>query len=175
MNRTLATLMAVALLFGLLKHFGSRDPNAEYADNALKVGTPVEVFRLPDTTGRYFRLPTPGRPLLINYWASWCGPCLQEMPVLQEFARRHGGNGLQVVGIALDDPHDSRAWLATNPQPYPILLEIPRSGDSSERLGNRRGLLPFTVLLGGDGRGLATRTGPFVDAADLEAFTQAAR
>jgi thiol-disulfide isomerase/thioredoxin len=175
MNRILATLAGLALLFGALKLVGDRGRRAEFGDNALAVGTPVAVFRLPDAAGQFFRLPTPGRPILINYWASWCGPCLREMPILQDFARRNGRAGPQVVGIALDPPHDSRAWLADNPQPYPILLESPSEGDSSERLGNRRGLLPFTVLVGADGRVLATRTGPFEDAADLEAFVQTAR
>jgi thiol-disulfide isomerase/thioredoxin len=175
MNRVFATLVGLALLFGALNLAGDWGRRAEFGDNALAVGTPVATFRLPDAAGQFFRLPTPGRPILINYWASWCGPCLREMPILQDFARRNGRTGPQVVGIALDAPHDSRAWLADNPQPYPILLESPSEGDSSERLGNRRGLLPFTVLVGADGRVLATRTGPFEDAADLEAFVQVAR
>ena len=164
MKQAITALLAVAMLFGLLKLF----QRWELADNALEVGTPVAAFSLPDVSDRPMRLPTPGRPVLINYWASWCGPCLREMPVLGAFAQRNGVNGTQVVGIALDEPRASRAWIASNPQPYPLLLETPSASDSSVTLGNAKGLLPYSVLVGADGRVLATRTGPFTDLADLE-------
>jgi thiol-disulfide isomerase/thioredoxin len=171
MKQAIAALLAVAMLFGLLKLF----QRWELADNALEVGTPVAAFSLPDVSDRKMRLPTPGRPVLINYWASWCGPCLREMPVLGAFAQRNGVNGTQVVGIALDEPRASRAWIASNPQPYPLLLETPSASDSSVTLGNAKGLLPYSVLVGADGRVLATRTGPFTDLADLEEWVADAR
>ena len=171
MKQATAALLAVAVLFGLLKLFD----RWALSDNALPVGTPVASFHLPDARGRPFALPTPGRAVLINYWASWCGPCLQEMPVLRDFARRNGANGPQVVGIALEDPRTSRAWLAEHPAAYPMLVEIPSATDSSVTLGNAKGLLPYSVLVGPDGRVQATRTGPFRDLAELQAWVADAR
>ena len=171
MKQAIAALLAVAILFGLLKLF----ERWSLSGNALPVGTPVAAFSLPDTQGRPYRLPTPGRTVMINYWASWCGPCLEEMPILREFVSRNGANGTQLVGIALEDEKSSRAWLQANPQPYPIVLEAPSATDSSVTLGNARGLLPYSVLVGADGRVLATRTGPFTDLADLEAWVADAR
>ena len=164
-------LLAIAMLFGLLKLFNRWDLD----DNALAVGTPIAAFRLPDANGRPYVLPTPGRSVLINYWASWCGPCMEEMPILRDFAQRNGVNGTQVVGIALEDTRTSRAWLVAHPLPYPVLLELPSATDSSVTLGNARGLLPYSVLVGPDGRVRATRTGPFRDLAELEAWIEDAR
>jgi thiol-disulfide isomerase/thioredoxin len=171
MKNIAAALLAVAMLVGLLKLF----QRWEMSENALEVGTPVAAFHLPDAQGKPFALPIRGQPVVINYWASWCGPCLEEMPMLREFALQKGGNGTQLVGIALEDERSSRVWLQANPQPYPILFEAPGASDSSVRLGNAKGILPFTVLLGPDGRVLATRTGAFRDRADLDGWIADAR
>ena len=167
----LPALLVFLVLFGLLKLFD----RWSLAGNALEVGTPVAAFSLPDASGQPVRLPPPGREVLINYWASWCQPCLAEMPILQGFAQRKAANGTQVVGIALEVESDSRAWLRQHPLAYPVVFELPSATDSSVTLGNARGLLPYTVLVGADGRVLATRTGPFSDAADLEDWLADAR
>jgi thiol-disulfide isomerase/thioredoxin len=115
--------------------------------------------------GHARRLPAPdGRPRLVNYWASWCGPCREEMPVLERFARTQGADGVEVVGIALDAAVDARRFLTEVPVTFPLYLETPGPADSSVVLGNTRGLLPFTALVGADGRLLKTHYGPFPDA-----------
>ena len=104
-----------------------------------------------------------GRPLLINFWASWCGPCIEEMPVLDAFARQQGDNGTQVVGIALDDIDSVNAFLASTPVGYRILLDVASARDSSVQLGNRRGVLPYSVLVDADGIIQRIRLGPFAE------------
>ncbi|HVR81560.1 MAG TPA: TlpA disulfide reductase family protein [Luteimonas sp.] len=104
-----------------------------------------------------------GRPLLINVWASWCGPCIKEMPELQRFAAQQPANGVQVVGIALDDAAAVRAFLQRVPVSYPILLGTPGPADAGVRLGNPKGVLPYSVLVSTDGRLLKQRIGPFAD------------
>ncbi|KFN45544.1 TlpA disulfide reductase family protein [Arenimonas metalli] len=107
------------------------------------------------------RLDGPGRPRLINYWASWCGPCRKEMPILDAFAAEQGGNGIQVIGVALDTADEARAFLREVPVAFETLLETPGPGDSSVALGNRRNILPFTALVDGEGRLVKTRYGEF--------------
>jgi thiol-disulfide isomerase/thioredoxin len=137
----------------------------------ITIGQAVPAFQLPDLRGGTSRsVPATGRPMLINYWASWCGPCRREMPMLSDYARQQGSNGVQVLGIALDEPEDARAWLAANPSPFPQLVEVPTDGDSSARLGNLEGLLPFTVLLDAQGRLQHRQTGPFADREAIEAW-----
>ncbi|MFC6841023.1 TlpA family protein disulfide reductase [Xanthomonas theicola] len=102
-----------------------------------------------------------GRPLLVNVWASWCEPCVREMPELDRLARAQPRDGLQVLGIALDHPEDVRGFLQRVPIAYPIALETPGPADASVCLGNRQGLLPYNVLIGADGRIVRQKLGPF--------------
>jgi thiol-disulfide isomerase/thioredoxin len=158
---------------------GALDANAPPPPAGIvvaKTGEPIPPLQLPDLTGRTVAVPATwaGRPLLINIWASWCGPCIEEMPELQRFARTQGAEGVQVVGIALDEPDAVRDFLKRVPVDYPILIDAPGPADAGVRLGNLKGVLPYSVLIGADGRLLARRVGPFVHG-ELEDFTAAAR
>jgi len=128
-------------------------------------GEAVPVWSLPDLDGGAVVIPTAfaGRKLLVNVWATWCGPCVREMPALDHYAGKQGANGLQVVGIALDDPAAVRDFLRRVPVRYPILVDVPGPADAGVRLGNPKGVLPYSVLIGADGRLLRQRIGPFAD------------
>ena len=108
-----------------------------------------------------------GKPTLVNLWASWCAPCLKEMPELQAFASEQGPNGVQVVGIALDDLEPAKVMLVRLGVEYPNLIDAPGPADAGVRLGNPAGVLPYSVLVSADGRVLKTRIGPFIDKADI--------
>ena len=126
-------------------------------------GEPMPTIVLPDLQGRTRSLPDAyaPRPLLINVWASWCGPCIEEMPELDRFARSQAEQGVQVIGLALDTPDNVRAFLEKVPVNYPILMDDPGPADASVWLGNRKGVLPYSVLVGADGRILKQKVGPF--------------
>ena len=130
-----------------------------------KPGDFMRPFQLPDLSGESKTLPGeyPGRPLLINVWASWCGPCIEEMPKLDRYARVQGTNGTQVIGLALDNPDAIREFLGRVPVGYPILVDAPGPADASVWLGNRKGVLPYSVLVGADGRIVKQKVGPFVE------------
>ncbi|MEF3083731.1 TlpA disulfide reductase family protein [Luteimonas sp. SMYT11W] len=126
-------------------------------------GDVITSFEVAGLDGPTLQVPAAyaGRPVLVNLWASWCGPCIEEMPELDRFAREQGETGVQVLGIALDDAEAVRAFLARIPVTYAIALDAPGPADAGVRLGNPRGVLPYTVLLSPDGRLLKQRIGPF--------------
>lgn len=132
-------------------------------------GQPIPDIVLPNLDGTLVSLPAAhaGRPLLINVWASWCRPCIEEMPALQRFASRRDEHGVQVVGIALDDAQAVRAFLQQVPVDYPILIDSPGPADAGVQLGNLKGVLPYSVLVAADGRLLKQRVGPF-EAGEIE-------
>ena len=128
-----------------------------------KRGERLPTFSLRSLGGEEVAFPGTyaGRPVLINLWASWCGPCVTEMPALQAFAKEQGANGVQVVGIALDDAQAVQAFVARTGVAYPILLDMPGPADAGVRLGNPKGVLPYSILVSSDGRLLKQRIGPF--------------
>lgn len=138
-------------------------PNpAQDARRQLVPGEAIPAIRLPDRDGRVRALAEwQGRPLLINFWAPWCSPCIEEMPLLDAFAAREAANGVQVVGIALDEPAAVERFLGATPVAYPILLDRVAPDDSSAQLGNALGVLPYSVLVDASGRVLAQKAGPF--------------
>lgn len=99
------------------------------------------------------------RLVVVNFWATWCAPCRKEMPELDRFQQKHAANGVQVVGVALDGTADVEAFLRDTPVGYPILLAPNPAANPSLPFGNTYGALPFSVLLGRDGRILDTRLG----------------
>ena len=126
-------------------------------------GSPMPALTLPDLDGAPVTLPGSyaGQPMLINVWASWCGPCVAEMPELTRFAAGKDRHGVQVIGLALDTPEAVREFLQRVPVDYPIVLDTAGPADASVALGNHRGLLPYSVLIDRNGRIAKQKLGPF--------------
>lgn len=145
------------------------EPERHYIENSKAV---IANLDLTDLDGKSAKLPGKGRYRLINYWATWCGPCLMEMPLLDKFAQSQGANGVILIGIALDESKEVKSYLKENPLKYPQFLETPGKSDSSTQLGNKAGIIPFSVLIGPDGQLLKLKRGEFADLEELEAFVK---
>lgn len=105
--------------------------------------------------------PLRGRPLVINFWATWCAPCVKEMPELDRFARTFSGQGWQVLGVAIDQLPAVQAFLQRTPVGFPIVVADTADGLAwIRRLGNSNGGLPFSVQVGADGRVVRRKSGP---------------
>ncbi|WP_424682833.1 TlpA family protein disulfide reductase [Frateuria sp. YIM B11624] len=158
----LAVLAAVA--GGWLQHASRVRRGADL------VGQPAPAMRLPDLDGREHALSDyAGRRVLVNFWATWCGPCRKEMPALAAAQARFGGDRPVVVGIAMDTPDNVRAYLKAYPVNYPILMGRLDDPDSARQLGDGAGVLPYSVLLNADGSVLASHAG-VLDGATLEGW-----
>ena len=170
-NRTNALILLVAIvgaLGGFLAGGLLRPLPSPHADpHALKIGDTVAAIHRPDMEGKAHAFEEwRGKLVLVNFWASWCGPCRDEMPLLDKTQQRLAGKGLQIIGVASDDRASTERFLKRVPVHYPILIDDPEteSQDLAALLGNDRSVLPYTVLLGRDGRILARRAGQFDDA-----------
>ena len=87
-----------------------------------------------------------GKALLINFWATWCAPCVEEMPMLSGLQQEWSSRGLQVIGIALDDPERAAGFAADMQLAYPVLIGGADVVVTGKRYGNDTGMLPFSVL-----------------------------
>lgn len=99
------------------------------------------------------------RPLVLNFWATWCPPCVAEMPLLDAFFRQNQGKGWQVLGLAIDQPSQVKRFLTQHPISYPIGLAGLNGPELARQLGNESGALPFTLVLDAKGQILQSKLG----------------
>ena len=116
----------------------------------------VETFfsaRWNDAEGRAFdTAPLKGRPLVINFWATWCPPCVEEMPELELLHQELSPSGIQIVGIGIDSEAKIRQFSEKHHFSYPLLPAGASGAELTRAFGNQTAALPFTVVIGPDGR-----------------------
>lgn len=116
-----------------------------------------------------------GKVLFVNFWASWCPPCLREIPELTEFQEQRGGDGMQVIGVGLDDPRRLANTARTLGINYPILAVPPsKTREILSEWGDQRGVLPFTAVFNAEGKMILRHTGP-LDRDRLDAYLEEVR
>ncbi|HSK94380.1 MAG TPA: TlpA disulfide reductase family protein [Candidatus Angelobacter sp.] len=138
--------------------------------SATSIGAPAPDFTLTDLDGAPIQLSAlEGRPVVVNFWASWCGPCVEEFPLLREAAARHAADGLVVIGIVYQDRSEAaREFMTRNGGTWQAAM------DPGGRVAASYGILgpPETFFIGRDGTIAARQFGQF-SAASLEAHLAA--
>jgi len=140
------------------------------------IGTPAPNFTLERLAGGAFdSAELRGKTTLINFWAPWCPPCVQELP---ELARLHTSlreQDVQVIGIALARADDVQTFIADHPQPFPLLLGGRTGSELARQMGNAHGVLPYSVVIDADGVIRATHAGRLDEAQARALVTSALR
>lgn len=120
------------------------------------------VFELSfsDASGKSVKLAdTRGRLTLVNFWATWCPPCIEEMPELSKIHAEFSATGVKVIGLAIDSPSNVREFLQSKAFSYPLLVTAAQGSEIATRLGNPSGALPYTVLIDEKNRVLKQKVG----------------
>jgi len=119
-------------------------------------------FTLPDLAGKTHSLSSwRGKVLLLNFWATWCPPCRREIPLFIDLQRRYANQGLQIVGISLDNPEAIARYWQEMKINYPLLIADETTYDLMAAYGNRQGGLPYSVLITSDGQVAGVKIGAY--------------
>ncbi len=162
MLRQTLLVLALALLAGVAGLAAGRwvFSGEQAALDATESSAPVSV-ELPDISGQLQSLDQfKGRPVVINFWATWCPPCVRELPLLDAWHARRAADGLSVVAIALEpDVGVVADFVKLHQLSLPVWVAEPGGNDLSSRFGNSRGVLPYSVLLDADGNVMQRHAG----------------
>lgn len=129
---------------------------------ATPLNTPRPEFTLRDLDGIPRTVGSwDGKVLVLNFWATWCKPCLREIPTFNRLQNEHGDAGLQFVGIAIDDRDAVREFMKTTTIDYPVLAAHQAAIEVAQEYGNDVGVLPYTAVVDRSGNIAFVQFGEF--------------
>lgn len=112
------------------------------------IGKPAQEFAMNDLEGNRRNITEwRGKVVLLNFWATWCPPCLKEIPDFIELQKQYGADGFQIIGVAIDEIEDVRAFATEMKMNYPILPSQDEALGLAQRYGNTIGALPYSVFI----------------------------
>ena len=159
-----AAVGLLAGLAGLALWLGSKAPGTAAAPTEIAPAS-VQAASFADTRGRSQSLGQfQGKIIVVNFWATWCAPCREEMPAFVRLQERWSSRNVQFVGLANEEPLRVERFAKDLGINYPLWVGGDEVGEFSRRLGNRLGVLPHTVLLDRHGRVIESRVGTYSEA-----------
>ena len=148
-----AAVAIAAAAGGAAYHLWSREGDGTAAAHSGAVVEQVYAARLADLKGGAQTLRQwQGQVLVVNFWATWCAPCREEIPGFVRLQERYGPRGLQFVGIAIDQPDKVAEFSREFHINYPLLMGELETIELMRQAGNRAGVLPYTLVIDRDGK-----------------------
>lgn len=143
-----AILLGTLFSFTLRHYFGPANEGRPFTGST----TALYASSFPDGQGNIQAIQQwKGKVSIINFWATWCPPCREEMPELSDLQEKYKDQGVVVIGISTDTVDKIRDFVAESPVSYPLLAGDTQAMDLSEQLGNTKSALPYTVIVRADG------------------------
>jgi len=126
----------------------------------IKFDTTAKNFQLSDTSGKMQQFQQwQGNVIVLNFWATWCPPCLRETPMFVEMQEKYQQNGLQFIGVAIDSLEPVKDFMNTYGINYPILIGAEDAIEIAKSYGNSFGSLPYSVVIDRSGKIVFAKTG----------------
>lgn len=150
-KRFLAATVVIGLFFAAIGIYVS---NQQTTPQPVKNGAVQQLtaLSLTDSQGKLQKLSQwQGKFLLVNFWATWCAPCVQEMPELSELQKNLHESNVQIIGLGIDSPSNIIEFAQKYQISYPLFAAGMEGTELSRQLGNQAAGLPFTVLISPDG------------------------
>lgn len=150
-KRFLATAVLIGLFCAAIGiYFGNKQISPQPAQHSAF--QQLTSLSLTDSQGKLQKLSQwQGKFLLVNFWATWCAPCVQEMPELSELQKELSSSNVQLLGLGIDSPSNIAEFAQKYQISYPLFAAGMEGTELSRQLGNQAAGLPFTVLISPDG------------------------
>ncbi len=174
MSRLDKTLLFLLACLPLLAAAEESSPPAPVAPPAAmhKPADPVFAAVVEDLDGKPVALSQfKGKPLLVNFWATWCGPCRKEIPDLIELSGKYQPKGVVVLGIAVDSREKAREFAKAKGIPYQVLVGPEQAIEIIKKTSDAKALIPFSLAIGPEGDIIAVKRG-VMDRGELDALMQ---
>lgn len=167
LKKMLLTLVVLSFLLGLslaVRHFATVNNNIPIDTTVLFSANLVDAKGIKQNLSQY-----QGKIIVLNFWATWCPPCREEMPELSQLHLAYQNKNVVVLGVAIDDLNLVKDFLHSAPVSYPIFVAENGHMDLSNQLGNDKDVLPYTAIINTDGNMVKTYFGrinkPLLEAA----------
>lgn len=163
----MAGVLALLIGFAVASRFGSAPTSVPVSATALFSHTFSDANGQPQAMSQW-----QGTWLVVNFWATWCAPCVEEMPDLEKVQAEYAGRGVTVVGLAIDNPTAVKQFRDSLNLKLPLLIAGAAGTDVARQLGNLSGALPYTVLVDQNGNIAKSKLGQ-VRASELRSWLEA--
>jgi thiol-disulfide isomerase/thioredoxin len=151
--------VGITLLAGIAGyHLSVPDRASDVDASAVLATTLPDIQGVPQSISRW-----KGKVLVVNFWATWCPPCLEEIPVFVRLQQQMGAQGLQFVGVAIDERDKVVDFANRNGINYPIMIGQLDAIELSKTAGNERGGLPYTLVLDRSGQVVSQHYGALTE------------